>query len=98
MFYDRNYHDYFYSVDPRYATPQRPAYRAAGGAYSGSQAGLAWSKRYSKFWVGSYLHFDSLAGASFVDSPLVRRRYDWSAGFGFAWIVGRSRSSVEVSD
>jgi len=98
LFNDRRYHAYFYAVDPGYATAQRPAYEPHGGAYSGSQAGAAWSKRYPRFWFGSYLHVDSLAGASFEDSPLVRRRYDWSAGFGFAWIIGRSRTLVDVTD
>lgn len=98
MFYDRRYHDYFYSVAPVYATAQRPAYAAPGGAYSGSQLGMAISKRYPQFWFGAYAHADSLAGASFAASPLVRRSTDWSAGFGFAWIIGRSRTLVDVPD
>jgi outer membrane scaffolding protein for murein synthesis (MipA/OmpV family) len=98
LFYSRSYHDYFYSVDPQYATAQRPAYAAPGGAYSGSQLGMSWSKRYPRFWFGCYAHVDALAGASFLDSPLVRRSYDWSAGFGFAWIVGRSNTIVQVPD
>jgi MipA family protein len=96
MFADKRYHDYFYSVAPQYATAERPAYTAPGG-YSGTQLGITLAKRFRKFWFGTYLHYDELRGAVFADSPLVQRDYDWSAGFGFAWILGRSTRLVEVS-
>ena len=97
MFADRRYHDYFYSVAPQYATAARPAYRAPGG-YSGTQVGIALKKRFPKLWFGAYLHYEALRGAVFADSPLVQRSYDWSAGFGFAWILGKSSRLVEVPD
>src|SRR5882672_6464170 len=36
LFADRQYHDYFYSVAPSFATQSRPAYAASGG-YSGTE-------------------------------------------------------------
>ena len=75
----------------------RPDYEASGG-YAGTQSIAALSKRYPKFWVGAYMRYDTLAGAVFVDSPLVQRRSYWSAGFGFAWMLRRSSSMVEVPD
>lgn len=93
MFADRRYHDYFYSVAPPYATAARPAYSAPGG-YSGTQFAFRLTKRFPKFWVGAYLHYDALRGAAFADSPLVQRNYDWSAGAGFAWILGKSSRLV----
>jgi outer membrane protein len=97
MFADKRYHDYFYSVAPQYATSVRPSYAAPGG-YSGTQIGIAIKKRFSKTWFGAYLHYETLRGAVFLDSPLVQRNYEWSAGIGFAWILGKSKRWVEVPD
>lgn len=91
---ERN-HDYFYSVAPQYATPDRPAYDAEGG-YAGSQFLVAMSKRYRKYWVGAFARCDSLKGAAFADSPLVEREYSFSAGIGVAWILGESSTRVEA--
>ncbi len=97
LFADRRYHDYFYTVAAQYATLARPAYQAAGG-YAGTQAIASLSKRYPRFWVGAYMRYDTLAGAAFVDSPLVQRRSYWSAGFGISWMIGRSKTLVDVPD
>ena len=97
LFADRRYHDYFYTVQPQYATPDRPEYHASGG-YAGTQFIGALSKRYRKFWVGAYARYDTLSGAVFEDSPLVVKKSYWSAGFGFAWMIARSDQRVEVPD
>lgn len=95
IFADQRYHDYFYSVDPEYATAWRPAYEADGG-YSGAQFVAALSKRYPRFWVGGYVRYDNLSGATFEDSPLVRRRHYAAAGFAVAWILGQSSEQVPI--
>lgn len=97
LFADRRYNQYFYSVGSQYATLTRPEYQASGG-YAGTQSIAALSKRYPKFWAGAYMRYDTLAGAVFVDSPLVQRRSYWSAGFGFAWMLRRSSRMVQVPD
>ncbi len=97
LFADRRYDDYFYTVAAQYATPERPAYRASGG-YAGTQSLAALSKRFPKFWVGTYMRYDSLQGAAFVDSPLVQRRSYWSGGIGFAWMISQSSRLVNVPD
>jgi outer membrane protein len=97
LFADRRYHDYFYTVAPQYATLERPAYQAVGG-YAGTQAIASTSKRFAHFWVGAYMRYDTLAGASFVDSPLVQRKSYWSAGLGISWMIHRSSTMVEVPD
>ena len=97
VFADRRYHDYFYTVAPQYATAERPVYQAVGG-YAGLQTIAALSKRYPKFWVGAYMRYDTLAGAVFLDSPLVRRQSYWSTGFGISWMIHRSSTLVEVPD
>jgi MipA family protein len=58
----------------------------------------ALSKRYPKLWVGAYMRYDTLAGAAFVDSPLVQRKSYWTAGFGFAWMIKKSAQVVEIPD
>jgi outer membrane protein len=97
LFANRRYDDYFYSVAPQYASPGRPAFAAAGG-YAGTQLLTSFSRRYPDYWVGAYLRHDTLAGASFAASPLVRRDSYWSAGFGIAWIIRRSSVLVESDE
>ena len=97
LFASRRYDDYFYSVAPQYASPDRPAFEARGG-YAGTQFLAALTRRYPRYWLGAYLRHDVLAGASFAASPLVRRDSYWSGGFGFAWIIGHSSRVVESED
>ena len=97
LFADRRYDNYFYSVAPQYTSPGRPAFEAHGG-YAGTQLLASLTRRYPGCWLGAYLRHDTLAGASFADSPLVIRRSYWSGGFGVAWIIRRSARLVESED
>lgn len=97
IFATRRQHAYFYDVAPAQATASRPAYAADGG-YSGFQFIAALSKRFPKYWVGSFMRYDSLAGAAFEDSPLVAHKRYLAAGFGVAWIIGESTTRVTVDD
>jgi MipA family protein len=97
LFADRRYHAYFYSVAPQFATTTRPVFQAGSG-YAGSQFITALSKRFPKFWVGAYARYDTLAGATFVDSPLVQRRSYMSGGIGISWIISKSSQLVDVTD
>jgi hypothetical protein len=54
------------------------------------------SKRYPKYWLGAFVRGDSLKGAAFVDSPLVKREDYFAAGVGIAWILGESSTRVEA--
>jgi len=93
----RKLHEYFYGVSAENATPDRPAYSAPGG-YEGYQATIALSRRFERYWVGMYARYDSLAGATFADSPLVRRRDNYSVGIAMAWIITSSGTLVPASD
>ncbi len=97
LFATRRYDDYYYTVAPQYATPNRPAYQASAG-YAGSQVLTSLSKRYPSFWMGAYVRYDTLAGATFESSPLVKSRGYWSAGIGIAWMISHSARVVEVPD
>ncbi len=94
---DRRYHSYFYSVAPQFVTSARPAYQASSG-YAGTQFISALSKRFPKFWVGAYARYDTLAGATFVDSPLVQRKSYISGGIGISWIISKSSQMVAIPD
>jgi outer membrane protein len=97
VFADRKYHDYFYSVKPRYSNAERPEYDAKDG-YSGVHVLASLSKRYPKYWVGAYIRYDSLESTAFEDSPLVRSTSYIAGGFGIAWMIGQSKRLVEVDE
>jgi len=97
LFADHRYEDYFYSVAAQFAAADRPAYQARGG-YAGTELLAALSKRYPSHWVGAYARYDTLSGASFAASPLVKRSGSWSAGVGIAWIIRQSSRLVEAED
>ena len=97
MFGDQRQHAYYYSVDTQYATAARPAYEAKAG-YAGMQYLVALSKRYPSYWVGGFLRYDNLSGATFADSPLVREKDYVAAGLAITWILGESSTRVMVND
>lgn len=97
IFADDKFHEYFYSVAPQFATADRPAYEAEGG-YSGMHFLTSLSKRFPDYWVGAYMRYDTLSGAAFDDSPLVRSKHYLSGGFGIAWMIGQSKRMVESED
>jgi outer membrane scaffolding protein for murein synthesis (MipA/OmpV family) len=97
IYADARNNAYFYDVSPAYATASRPAYESGGG-YGGTQFIGALSKRYPRYWVGAFVRYDTLKGAVFEDSPLVRRDSAWAAGFGIAWMLGESSQRVPADD
>jgi outer membrane protein len=97
LFADRRYNDYFYTVSPQYATPDRPAYEAHGG-YAGTQTLVSLTRRFPGHWCGFFVRHDTLGGASFASSPLVKTNSYWSGGFGVIWVIRRSSRNVESDD
>lgn len=95
LYASREYHQYFYGVDEAFATPERPAY-AAGGGYSGALALVSLTRRFSRFWVGGFARYDTLKGAVFESSPLVKRDYAVMAGIAFAVVFAESGRKVDV--
>ncbi len=93
IFADRSYHDYYYSVDSGAATATRPAFAADGG-YSGTSLLAGTSRRFGNLWIGGFLRYDNLSGASFEDSPLVETDHYFAAGFAVAWIFAQSDERV----
>lgn len=97
LFATERFHDYYYQVAPQYAIPGvRSAYNARAG-YSGSLIVVAASRRFERTWFGVFARYDNLSGAVFADSPLVKTKQSFMAGFGFALVFGQSRTLVEAS-
>lgn len=97
LFGDKRQHAYYYDVESHYATVGRPAYEAKAG-YAGMQYLVALSKRFPKYWVGGFVRYDNLGGAVFEDSPLVRQKDYFAAGFAITWVIGESSTRVMVDD
>lgn len=97
LYANRRFHRYFYAVEPQFATATRPAYEAPGG-YAGAQFLTAVSKRFPRYWVGGFARWDTLRGAAFEDSPLVKSKRSFAAGIAIAWVFGESATRVEADE
>ena len=93
LFGNGKYHNYYYAVDPQYATATRPAYSASGG-YSGTLALASLSRRFNRIWMGGFIRYDNLSGAKFEDSPLLETDHSLMAGIAIAWIFKRSSRNL----
>jgi outer membrane scaffolding protein for murein synthesis (MipA/OmpV family) len=89
----RDHHAYYYDVPPAYATAERPAYSAPGGA-AGWALRLGASRRFGLLWVGGFLSSDDVSGAAFEASPLVRQRRSLTAGLALSWVLLTSQTRV----
>jgi MipA family protein len=95
---DRGLHGYVYDVDASYATATRPAYRSRAG-FGGFQSTVGASRRIGdSLWVGAFARVDSVNGATFASSPLVRQRSNVSGGLALSWIFARSERMVPTAD
>ena len=97
LFSSKKYNDYYYSVDPEYVTPDREAYQANAG-FSGTSMLLNATRRGRNFWFSVFLRYDNLAGATFVDSPLVETRDYLMGGIAMTWNFARSKRSIGKSE
>jgi outer membrane protein len=93
LYGDKRYHNYFYGVAPEFSTAQRPAFNAESG-YAGTQLLASLSKRFASFWIGAFVRADTLAGATFEASPLIRQKESYAAGIAVTWVLARSSRTV----
>ena len=94
LFGNRRYHDYFYQVESRFATPERPAFEVSGG-FGGWRASLGFSRREGHLWYGGFVRYINIADAEFSASPLVKTEHAVMGGMALAWIFSTSRDSSE---
>lgn len=85
----RGYHQYYYGVERKYATENRPYFDAKQG-YSGSRAMLYAHKTYKNLWLSAFARVDVLNRSSFEKSALVERRATWIGGFVVGWVFKKS--------
>ena len=86
--------EYFYRVEPRFATATRPAYEANGG-YLGSRITLGLSYGITdrvRAYVGGQVGY--YGGAANEDSPLFRQKVNYSVHVGFTWTIFQSDTRV----
>lgn len=86
MWASEKYHDYYYQVDAQHANSNRPEYDARAG-YNGFRITLTNNQRINRhWWWGGFARYDSLSGAVFEDSPLVKRKDAYMFGLVFSYI------------
>ncbi len=94
---DRRYHAHFYDVTAAQETAQRTRYASSAG-YAGWQTTLGASRRVGDVWIGAFLRHDSVAGAAFEGSSLVRARRNLAAGVALTWVFAKSSVLVAADD
>jgi len=92
-FANREYNDYIYSVDPGYAVPGRPAYRADGGYTGFSVSANAVKKLTGRWSVAAYYRWDNLSGTAYADSPLVKTENNHIIGCALIWTIFQSEET-----
>jgi MipA family protein len=89
-FADRDYHDYYYSVDPEFVTSERNFFDAHGG-FSGvfTQVAISRSLQISseKTKLAFFLRYENIDNTAFVESPLVKTNHVLRGGFAFVWVI-----------
>jgi MipA family protein len=97
IFGSRRMNGYFFDVAPQFATTSRPSFRSAGGA-AGWRSVAGVSRRLGPLWLGGFVAADSVRGAQFIDSPLVRRRDTVAFGVAVSWVFATSSERVPDAD
>jgi MipA family protein len=82
----RSHNAYFYDVAPAYATAARPVYAAAGGRSGWGMTASA-SRHAGPWWLAAYVHHESLTGAGFRTSPLVKQNSNLSFGLALSRVL-----------
>lgn len=86
--------EYFYEVEPRFATPNRPAFDAGAG-YLGSEFSLLARKQLTKrIGIFGAIQVGYYGGATNDDSPLFRSEATVGFGVGFTWSIFQSKQQV----
>jgi len=97
-FATRKYMEYYYAVDPEFATPARPAYKAKAG-YLGTNLTFTWIKQIDdalQFVIGTRASLHQ--GARNDDSPLFTGETGLSVYAAFTWKFWESKRRVTDDD
>ena len=86
-----DYHDYYYSVEPRFVQSGRSAFNAESG-FSGYYLKTSLGKRSGNWRYGLSVRYDNIGDASFADSPLVKSDNYFAVSFLLARYLWASDS------
>ncbi len=90
QFSDQELHSYFYEVEEKYATSDRPAYHVEGG-YGGAHLTCSVVKKLtSDISVALFGRWINTAGAVFEDSPLVQTENNYVVSLILSYKLGES--------
>jgi outer membrane scaffolding protein for murein synthesis (MipA/OmpV family) len=93
VFGSRTYNGYYFDVAPQFATPSRPSYSAPGG-FGGWRLIASTSRRLGVLWMGGFITADTVRGAVYDNSPLVRQHGTLAFGFALSWVFAESTERV----
>ncbi len=80
-----HYHDYTYGVKAEDVTAQRQEYKAQSG-YGGFQLGYSTAVLWSDWLVAGFFRYVNISGATFEDSPLVKKENSVLVGVASAYL------------
>ncbi len=83
------YNDYYYAVDPEFATATRPVFDPDGG-YSGLFVDAIANWRTDNLIYFAFVRYQNLSGAEFENSPLVEQNDYIFVGAGLTWVFARN--------
>lgn len=88
-FATEDYNDYYYGVDPAFATANRPAFDGEQG-YSGLFIDGIANWRTDNLIYFAFVRYQNLTGATFENSPLVEQNDYFFVGAGLTWVFARN--------
>ena len=93
LFRTQDFNELYYTVEPRFATFDRPQFKSGGG-FSGTRLQLALSSNTAKnLWV-FFIRYDNINGTNFADSPLVETQHSVTAGLLYSRYLFKSEKTV----
>jgi outer membrane scaffolding protein for murein synthesis (MipA/OmpV family) len=93
VFGSRSFNGYYFDVAPQFATPSRPSYSAPGG-FGGWRLTASTSRRLGVLWMGAFVTADTVRGAVYDNSPLVRQHGTLAFGVALSWVFAESSERV----
>lgn len=95
IFFSEKFMDYFYEVEPRFATSERTVYDARSG-YLGSEFQIAAIKKLGKYLtIFETIKLDYYKGSANNDSSLFRDNFTVSVSVGLIWATFQSKEQVK---
>jgi hypothetical protein len=95
LFATQEYHQYFFGVDTKDMTAERPQYHASSG-YSGTRFLMNYRRYLSEKWIfRTFLQYENLNNATFDDSPLLTEKTTLGGGIMVTWLFSQSDIMVE---